>query len=531
MSRYNNHRLEELAQQLRLSNRQLRLQQIQAAERFLRTLDVQQTYSYGEVVYALTGYRTRLPSGSGIPGRAVLSDLAALIEDLSLSLRQTIQEAPEPTFTSDQLAERFDVSLKTIGRWRRLGLVARRYVQPETRPILGFGQSGVDWFVEKHPELVAKGKKFTQMTPDERQQIVELARKLHAAVAELSITQLAKQVAQKVGRSVETIRYTLHRFDLEHPQEAIFAERPCDLEIRRQAEEVLHGLKCGEAMTTLAARLGVSTDEVTRLAHEERFRRLSEYDLSYLPSPEFKTPGAAVRLLAVELPVQQTGQLLTPAEEREAFRQYNFRKHLLAQKIETMRTGDLNAATLAEAENDLAQIIALRNWIIQCNVRLVVRIARQHVGPGQDFADAVSEGNLALMRAVEGFDYSRNFRFCTYASWAIMRTLASHLPAEAMRNRKVIPVENDLLTLNPDLRALPPEYAADRAGIKVAVNDLLRQLSDREQAVLVEHFGLGSTQESTLQEIGQRWGLSKERVRQIKQEALAKLRELVPQRQ
>ena len=193
-----------------------------------------------------------------------------------------------------------------------------------------------------------------------------------------------------------------------------------------------------------------------------------------------------------------------------------------------MDAADAPTAEIDAAEKAADEINTIRNWLVQCNVRLVVRIARQHTGPHESFADAVSEGNLAMMRAVERFDYTRGFRFSTYASWAIMKRLASTLPAEALQRRHFTPVDNDVLTANADLKTLGPEQTADREGLRLAMADLLEQLPEREKAVLIEHFGLGGATGSTLEQIGQRWGLSKERVRQIKASALTRLKGLMP---
>jgi RNA polymerase primary sigma factor len=224
-----------------------------------------------------------------------------------------------------------------------------------------------------------------------------------------------------------------------------------------------------------------------------------------------------------------------------------------------------------------------RSALTQANLRLVVWMARKRGPQGFPMADLIQEGNLGLMRAVEKFDYRRGFRFNTYASWWIRhfmnRALSDQsriirLPVHLLETRHRIlrqaqefrqrhgrepttrelaaetatPVEkvSDILEIPPQPTSLDApvhsesdarrgDFIADegaRSPVDVIsvkqmqgrLRELLRTLTPREQEILARRFGIEGTEGVTLEQIGRRFSLSRERVRQIESEALAKLR-------
>jgi RNA polymerase primary sigma factor len=273
--------------------------------------------------------------------------------------------------------------------------------------------------------------------------------------------------------------------------------------------------------------------------------------------------------------------LLTPQEEID-FAQRNEGGRAARGELSTAE--DLTVERRLELERIAADGSWTRRRLVECNLRLVVSVARKYIGRGLPFLDLVQEGNLGLDRAVDKYDWRKGFRFSTYAYWWIrqsvsravaeqartirlpvhvgeflssiaraQRELASRLGREpslvevaeylelpitrveeTLRAAKLpisleTPVGEDGETsvgdLVPDMEATDLQAAAERSDLARRLDDALgAALTEREQAVLRLRFGLGGGEAQALGDIGQELGISRERVRQIEAEALRKLR-------
>jgi RNA polymerase primary sigma factor len=250
---------------------------------------------------------------------------------------------------------------------------------------------------------------------------------------------------------------------------------------------------------------------------------------------------------------------------------------------------EINETPLLKADEERTLAYAItegdavaRDHLVRANLRLVVSIARHYAGKGLALEDLIAEGNLGLLRAAEGFDPTMNTRFSTYASYWIKQSIkralintarAVRLPAYmqdllvkwrrasavlqdelgrppleeevaarmGLSARKLASIkkairlhngspqgEDDTLNeLVADDRTPAPDTALGDSEELRQVLALLDQLDERRAAVLRLRFGIGGEEPRTLQEIGERLGLTRERVRQIEQEALAQLSEMV----
>ncbi|MDB4957208.1 MAG: polymerase, sigma 32 subunit, RpoH [Myxococcales bacterium] len=256
------------------------------------------------------------------------------------------------------------------------------------------------------------------------------------------------------------------------------------------------------------------------------------------------------------------------------------------------RGGKLLAEWLRRVSNANRAAAAARNEFVKANLRLVVSIARRFNHGRMALADLIQEGNLGLIKAVERYDYRRGFRFSTYASWwirhAISRALADkgrevRLPVhmidaqhrltkarrqltgklgrqptteeiaeetkmpldkvEKMRSwllEQSISIDKPVgdeegrvlgeVLEDPDREEVSPTGDLEWEALTNEVRDLLRELKPIEADILRQRFGLGTEQELTLKEIGDKYSLSRERIRQLQEQALAKMRRALARR-
>ena len=184
-------------QQVRFAPREKRIEQAAQAENLLRELDPTRVYPYQYLCYRITNYRPESYPDLRLTGDEARHDLQLFVEDVSDAAGIAAEAAGEQVLTVDGVARRFNVSTKTISRWRHCGLVSRRFVMGGRKRV-GFLQSSVDRFVEQNRARVERGARFSQLTPEERADIIERAHRL--AQVGGSPADVAKRLSRKTGR-------------------------------------------------------------------------------------------------------------------------------------------------------------------------------------------------------------------------------------------------------------------------------------------------------------------------------------------
>lgn len=179
--------------------------------------------------------------------------------------------------------------------------------------------------------------------------------------------------------------------------------------------------------------------------------------------------------------------------------------------------------------------IGARDKLIKSNLKFVASVARNYQGLGLSYADLIAEGNCGLLKAIDKFDYEKGYKTISYSVWWIRQSILEALKERAGIEGDSLP--QDFEKQNPydddeqeTDELIESEYIANNYDelkteeIKKVISSLIDCLNDREQYVISEYFGLNAEEGKTLEEIGNSINLTKERVRQIKEKALKKLR-------
>lgn len=527
-------------QQVRFAPREKKIEQVNRAERLLAEIESRKNYPYDYICYRITEYRPTAYPDLKITGDEALHDLRLFVEDLSDAAGVAAEAAGERVLTVEELSQLFQVSTKTVSRWRQQGLVSRRFVF-DGRKRVGFLQSSVDRFVAANEEKILRGSRFSQLSDSERETVLLRARRL--AQAGGTPAEVIRRVAQRLGRSVETVRYTIRQFDQEHPELAIFPEHtgPLGDEAKRQ---IFQQYRLGTPVESIARQHGRTRASIYRVIGEMRAARVRELPLDYIPNELFDKPSAE-RICLAPMPDADVAPkktrlpsglppylaslyevpLLTGPQEVYLFRKFNFLKHRASKLRDSLNEGRVSSRALDQIERDYEEAVATKNRIIRSNLRLVVSIAKRHVGPLDNFFELVSDGNMSLIRAVEKFDFARGNKFSTYASWAIMKNFARSIPDDQKRRDRFRTSQEEMFQAAPDQRSDEYEQRSAQSQRERQIRGILDQLDEREQQIIISRFGLNREHEPlTLKEVGEEMGVTKERVRQIEARALNKLR-------
>lgn len=253
-------------------------------------------------------------------------------------------------------------------------------------------------------------------------------------------------------------------------------------------------------------------------------------DAPEVPAPncDWYHPGVEAEV-DLRQPPASTNPLLTAAQERVLFLQFNYARFAAGHLHRQLSVDDFNDTRAGALLYWNDHAMQLRDRIVEFNLALVLAMAK-HVASAQlDFSDLMSEGNMALLRAVDKFDIGRNFKFSTYACRAILKGY-SRMSVKRSRMRGLFPASFD-----PELEMPADDPMQQHRELTEYTSELRRALESKdlsltplERRVIDIRFPMEddrSNNPPTLQEVGRMVGYSKERVRQIQQQALDKLRE------
>lgn len=336
------------------------------------------------------------------------------------------------------------------------------------------------------------------------------------------------------------------------------------------------------------------TRALVALADDLASGRASVRDLLLNPDQADLDLGATTQLVRDALETGRSGDEAARDRAAAVVADIRLDDEVLGALVASVREASLqesvdprDAEALAAIDHAEVEIERAKTRLVTGNLRLVVLFARKYLGRGVALLDLVQEGNLGLIRAADKFDHRRGFRFSTYAAWWIKQSLQralldrtvrlpvhvaddrrriaklraafvaqherepnveeisalSNLARERVENILSLPAQPSSLDIpvgeDGDARLVdlvpssspPPDQTAALHALGDQVGDLLARLDEREQQILRLRFGLDHAREHTLEEVGRLLHLTRERIRQIEQAALSKLRTLASARE
>lgn len=523
-----------------------RLAQLAAAENLLLAITPEKAYPVGYVVHAITRYRPKtadVEDADLVPGEALQHDLGLLVESVSDAMNLAATDLGEPVLTIEDVCARFGVTSKTIQRWRRKGLPARRVLFSGDKKRIGFRLSCVEQFIANQDGAAGRSASVGPLSAAMQSECVRRARLL--ARGGHSRDEVIRRVARRLGRSSLAVLHTLEQQDRRFAGGSILG--CCDDPLTpAELDQVVALHKQSLPLQQIARRLARRNEVVYRALTDVRAERLAAATVQHHDDPLYHDADPVEAERQINQLVRQAEQslaarheplerriprglppylaelyrtpLLAPALERALFLAFNFHKSRFAALRGRLDPHLCRRRDLDLLERHLRLARATKNRIVTANLRLVVSVARKHLRRELDLMELVSDGNIVLMRAVEGFDIHRGFRFSTYATLALVKGFARSVPQMRLGRRGGC--------AGGCVDQLPGrDEALGHATNRDQVHALLGRLDEQERRVVAIQYGLSERPAgATVEHLTQLLGVSEHRVRQIEQSALTKLR-------
>lgn len=516
--------LVDLAEELRFAPRAAILRDIDRAEALAGELDPALQYPADWVVFRVTGYRPDMADPALIPGAALVADLSSLVERLCDAATLGVDDLGCAHTTADGLAERWSVSRKTLSRWRRRGLIARRLHAPDGSTRLIFTEQAAVAFASANGAALARASGFSRIDGATEAQMVARARRYRDLLG-LSITQITERLAGRFGRSAEGVRQVLLRHDRDaasRGEAVIFGESGA---LGARAQRVIErawrrGIEPGE----LVRRYGRTRAGIHRIINEQRLRRLVALDLGpvspgargldereigeVLGAPALgavglvPTPGDMTELLVM----MRARIVPVGVQERAWARAEQALRARASGLIAAMAGSHADAGPLDRAETDLRWADRLRAALAQTQLHLVLETLESTLGlelahvRGQDALDVIVAGLAGLRAGLDAFDPWKSGRLAAPVGLMVSRVRPALAHREAGEGRQRAQVRILAGTRAPDWTLLVSPWAGavrpDRrlAGARAAMDPGLA-------SVLTERFGLDAGRARTLEEV------------------------------
>lgn len=418
--------LEEFALQQRFTPDRALRRQVERAEALAREIDPARNYPEDWLIFRLTGYRPDIDSPAVLVGAALLSDLSALVERLSDLAAYRVSELEANSWSAADLARRWSVSRKSLERYRRLGLPARRARSERGRVVLRFMRHAVAHFESRHHQMLERARGFSRLSQDEAR---EAQRRVSALTrrAGLSLAAASRRVAARTDRSAEGLRRAVMRLDRGAEEPAIartarltpaqrrecfdlwnsgLATRAIAAQMKRPAASIHRAIVCQRyaLLHSLASPLPLSSH--TRAPEEWRAHLITDRAGEPIVGP---TPITVKEFLEDA----RSGRPPTAARELELSRAYHALRLMAAAAIHEQDRTTPSARALDVIEDQLRRAARLKIELARGQTGLVLRsIEERAARPFEELAprDMVRAHSAAYAAVAVAIDRHDPFR-------------------------------------------------------------------------------------------------------------------------
>lgn len=497
---------------------------VERAEALIERVDPEALYDERDLLDHLAGRRVAIEDPGTIVGRALVNDLSSLVERLSEAAGQTPGDLGPGALDADALADRWRVSTKTIARYRREGLIARRVRVGRRRAVM-FTANAVERFEKRSAERLDRAARFTRLGEGEDERLLARARRYHARFG-WTLNRVARRLADRTGRSVEGVRQVLIRHDAGAAAPIFERSGPPN---ERERAVLARALRRGVEPADLADRAGRSVASVRRAATEHRAALLRELDLAGPTLPTFTRPEAREVLLgsapvrtglgapgvddlAAFLTDARVRRVPKPKEESARAIALHYLRADAARRIASLDRTTAQPGEVDRAETDLRWASHLKAELVRPSLASIVETLEAAAGvaleelPARDLPDLLRRALAAASGAVDRYDPAHAGRVAAPIGLAVTRVAsawaqgrgAERAPGRAQRRlREGVEFRDWTLALDPWQRWLAPDPRVVRA---------LPALEERSRLVLAYRLGLAGDPPMTLGETAERLG-------------------------
>ncbi len=500
-----------LARELGFASKPTLIRHLDRIDELAPQIEPDLVYPEDWVVFRVTGYRPNIDTADIVPGDALRGDLSALAESISESAGLTPDDLHAPVLTINDLCERWSVSRKTIERYRRLGLIARRLDLGKGRRSVVFKVAAVEWFETLHADRLGRAARFDRIPQRERDRIIRWANAYRRRLG-YSRSQAAQRIAQRIGHSHEGIRQMLLRLDERAPAPIFDEPGPAG---NREGMLALRATMRGIEPKAIAKRLDRRVSAIGRASRLARARLLRDLALPDHPidEPELRAALDTEPMQQIErieahtdlATLIDTMRVRTPSvayEEQVRSKSIYLLRRWCGQRIAQINDRAPSAALLDEIETDLRLITMLKKALLHTQLALILSSIESRLGgpintlaPSRA-AQLVLNGIVVASGALDRYDPTHGGRIAAPIGLAVNRYAAAQPDvaqpvSEGRAARRIasgIIIPDWTRTVAPWQSWLDPDHR---------IVSVLDRIDERDRVVLVLRFAMGETHPST----------------------------------